>query len=403
MLNTSTQIRQATRNLARMKSSGAAIAVVLSVLTIPLEAATHRTPPNRSGSVSKSPARSAPVYRTPSAPSRPTPPSSSFRRPASSPNLGSSMGRPSLPTTSMTSKPSSGQGSSNGKGPGMAPGSTAKTGAGPKGTATNPNTNKNTNINNNTNTNTNVSKGSPGTRVGGANPGSRAKSSGMNNGTGGNGVATNTNINKNTNININKVSGPGPRTGGGPVPEGPMGRNRAGLIPEDHFRSHFGRDHEFHVNRGVMIGDHPDFRFGDVSFRLVRPWPVAWRETDVVYVDYVGGSYFLCNRAFPGVRVLINVGACSACTPPPVMAANCESCAQPTTVDTAGTECTDCAAPYDGDDSNGVPRLTRGQTTDQVVAVLGTPSNIVDLGVRKIYLYRDMKVTFLAGRVSDVR
>ena len=44
-----------------------------------------------------------------------------------------------------------------------------------------------------------------------------------------------------------------------------------------------------------------------------------------------------------------------------------------------------------------------GQTTDQVVAALGPPSKIVKLGSKEIYVYKDLKVTFVDGKVSDVQ
>ncbi|HEY1220361.1 MAG TPA: hypothetical protein VGF03_15580 [Bryobacteraceae bacterium] len=44
-----------------------------------------------------------------------------------------------------------------------------------------------------------------------------------------------------------------------------------------------------------------------------------------------------------------------------------------------------------------------GQTIDQVTAALGTPLKIVNLGAKKIYVFKDMKVTFLNGKVSDVQ
>jgi hypothetical protein len=46
--------------------------------------------------------------------------------------------------------------------------------------------------------------------------------------------------------------------------------------------------------------------------------------------------------------------------------------------------------------------IALGQTMDQVTAALGAPKRIVDLGAKKIYVYQDMKVTFKAGKVSDV-
>ena len=44
-----------------------------------------------------------------------------------------------------------------------------------------------------------------------------------------------------------------------------------------------------------------------------------------------------------------------------------------------------------------------GQTTDQVVAAIGQPDKIVNLGSKQIYVYKDIKVTFLKGKVSDVQ
>jgi hypothetical protein len=47
--------------------------------------------------------------------------------------------------------------------------------------------------------------------------------------------------------------------------------------------------------------------------------------------------------------------------------------------------------------------ITLGLTVDQVTAAMGQPKNIVDLGTRKIYVYKDMKVTFKDGKVSDAQ
>ncbi len=40
------------------------------------------------------------------------------------------------------------------------------------------------------------------------------------------------------------------------------------------------------------------------------------------------------------------------------------------------------------------------QTTDEVIAILGQPKKSVDLGTKKIYVYNDMKITFIAGKVT---
>jgi hypothetical protein len=44
-----------------------------------------------------------------------------------------------------------------------------------------------------------------------------------------------------------------------------------------------------------------------------------------------------------------------------------------------------------------------GQTPDQVVSALGKPEKIVDLGAKQIYVYKDLKITFTNGKVSDVQ
>ena len=47
--------------------------------------------------------------------------------------------------------------------------------------------------------------------------------------------------------------------------------------------------------------------------------------------------------------------------------------------------------------------IEKGQTPDQVTAAMGKPDKIVNLGSKQIYVYKDLKVTFLNGKVSDVQ
>ena len=44
-----------------------------------------------------------------------------------------------------------------------------------------------------------------------------------------------------------------------------------------------------------------------------------------------------------------------------------------------------------------------GQTIDQVKAALGEPVKTVNLGTKKIFVYKDMKITFKDGKVADVQ
>jgi uncharacterized membrane protein YgcG len=48
-------------------------------------------------------------------------------------------------------------------------------------------------------------------------------------------------------------------------------------------------------------------------------------------------------------------------------------------------------------------QIEKGQTPDQVTAALGQPDKIVNLGAKQLYIYKDIKVTFINGKVSDVQ
>ena len=47
--------------------------------------------------------------------------------------------------------------------------------------------------------------------------------------------------------------------------------------------------------------------------------------------------------------------------------------------------------------------IEKGQTPDQVQGSLGKPDKIVNLGSKQIWVYKDLKVTFVNGKVSDVQ
>ncbi|PYP86544.1 MAG: hypothetical protein DMF61_12735 [Blastocatellia bacterium AA13] len=48
-------------------------------------------------------------------------------------------------------------------------------------------------------------------------------------------------------------------------------------------------------------------------------------------------------------------------------------------------------------------QISLGQTTEEVVAIMGKPKQVVNLGSKRIYVYQNLKVTFTDGRVSDVQ
>jgi hypothetical protein len=49
------------------------------------------------------------------------------------------------------------------------------------------------------------------------------------------------------------------------------------------------------------------------------------------------------------------------------------------------------------------PTLAIGQTKDEVVALMGQPQRIAKAATKEFYFYKDVKVTFVAGKVTDIQ
>jgi len=47
--------------------------------------------------------------------------------------------------------------------------------------------------------------------------------------------------------------------------------------------------------------------------------------------------------------------------------------------------------------------IALGQSIDEVTGQLGQPKSVVDLGPKKIYVYKDVKITFTGGKVTDIQ
>ena len=78
-------------------------------------------------------------------------------------------------------------------------------------------------------------------------------------------------------------------------------------IPDDRFRSNFGRGHAFRIGNPTLVGGYSRFQYGGYWFGFVQPWPDGWYYTDDVYVDYIDGGYYLCNPYYPGAQVAVSV------------------------------------------------------------------------------------------------
>jgi hypothetical protein len=80
-------------------------------------------------------------------------------------------------------------------------------------------------------------------------------------------------------------------------------------IPDEKFRSHFGRQHTFRVQKTVIVEGQPRFQYGGYWFSLANPWPGDWAYTDDCYVDYVDGEYVLIDLLHPGMQIAVIVVA----------------------------------------------------------------------------------------------
>src|SRR5580704_5199026 len=81
----------------------------------------------------------------------------------------------------------------------------------------------------------------------------------------------------------------------------------SGRIPDDRFRSNFGRGHNFRMGNPVLVSGYSRFQYGGFWFGFVQPWPAGWYYTDDVYIDYVDGDYYMYNPYYPGARFSISV------------------------------------------------------------------------------------------------
>jgi hypothetical protein len=83
--------------------------------------------------------------------------------------------------------------------------------------------------------------------------------------------------------------------------------NHYGRIPDDRFRANFGRGHAFRMGRPRFINGYHRFQYSGYWFGYKDRWPSGWDYTDDVYVDYVGGAYYLYNPRHPGIHITLNL------------------------------------------------------------------------------------------------
>ena len=83
--------------------------------------------------------------------------------------------------------------------------------------------------------------------------------------------------------------------------------NHYGRIPDNSYRAHFGHDHSFRMVRPQMVEGYNRFQYSGYWFGFNQPWPSGWSYNDNVYVEYVGGGYYLCDLRHPGIQITLNI------------------------------------------------------------------------------------------------
>jgi hypothetical protein len=87
--------------------------------------------------------------------------------------------------------------------------------------------------------------------------------------------------------------------------EKPAQHAGGGRIPADKYKANFGREHTFRVSQNDFRSGR--FQYGGYWFGFGGAWPSNWLYTQDVYVVEIDGVYYLCNPAYPGVNLVINV------------------------------------------------------------------------------------------------
>jgi hypothetical protein len=84
------------------------------------------------------------------------------------------------------------------------------------------------------------------------------------------------------------------------------GHGRGQRIPDDRFRSSFGRQHTFRVQRQAGGGGQR-FQYGGYYFEYVEAWPGDWSYDDDFYIESMGDDYYLYDLRHPEMRILVIV------------------------------------------------------------------------------------------------
>jgi hypothetical protein len=91
----------------------------------------------------------------------------------------------------------------------------------------------------------------------------------------------------------------------------------------------------------------------------------------------------------------------AAVQPDPNVASDLSQAAQEATA--GEQQVVDQSAAADTNAAAGPVTISLGQSMADVESINGKPDKVIDLGAKKIYVYKDLKITFTDGKVSDVQ
>jgi len=100
-----------------------------------------------------------------------------------------------------------------------------------------------------------------------------------------------------------------------------------------------------------------------------------------------------------GANAPVTKSAMASEAPPPDDKVQAELAEQQKAADEAEKEAGETPAPI----APPPAEIALGQTIEQVEAALGPPKTKLDAGAKKIYVYKDMKITFKDGKVADIQ
>jgi hypothetical protein len=163
---------------------------------------------------------------------------------------------------------------------------------------------------------------------------------------------------------------------GGHIPDAPQGTTIA--------TRRFVRDEKFYVTQ-IQAADEVYFSLiSDAIDNVTYKAEIRFKTLDIAQADRMIAEVFGVSR--PDSQPQVGQQVAAASTRAPIQSRLPDLAPPPPPVQEAPPTV-----------------VSFGLSIDQVVGLLGQPREILDAGSKKIYLYKDLKVTFVDGKVTDAQ